>query len=329
VIKMDLLKLKNHLNKFLIPYVVVAMIIGFVAGLHINVKHYSNIFKTLNMVVVISMIYPMMINLKIEALGKTAKSWKQIIIALIVGLVFAPLLIFGLNLLFHISPILSLGLSLAIVVPCSSMAIAYTGLSDGNLELATIIVALTFTLAIITVPGWLKVFASSYHLAVSAWLLIKTIIIVVIIPLIFGYLTRIALLKRMGVEGFEKIRPLFPSISILGMFAIVVLIFMEKAKLVASKPSVVGVVLVPLASYYTITLLLLTFFNKKIGLSYEDHMAIVFTSVGKNEGTAMAIAMAAGMGLMAIPPAITPVLQIPFLVGYMKLSQKIKDLWKK
>lgn len=270
-----------------------------------------------------------MINLKIEALGKATKSWKQITIALIMGLVIAPLLMFGLNLLFNISPILSLGLTLAIVVPCSSMAIAYTGLSDGNLELATIVVALSFILAIVTVPGWLKVFASSYHLSISSWLLIKTIIIVVFIPLIFGYLTRIALLKKMGLEGFEKIRPLFPSVSIMGMFAIVLLIFMEKAKLVASKPGVVGLVLIPLALYYVIALLLLTFLNKKIGMSYEDHMSVVFTSVGKNEGTAMAIAMAAGMGLMAIPAAITPILQIPFLVGYLKLAPKIKNWWKK
>ncbi len=325
---MNLLKLKNHLNKFLIPYVVVAMVIGFLVGLHINVKVHFHMFKILNMVVVISMIYPMMINLQIEAMGKAAKSWKQILIALIVGLVFAPLLIYGLNLLFHINPTLSLGLLLATVVPCSSMAIAYTGLSDGNLELATIVVALSFSLAIITVPGWLKLFASGYHLSISAWLLIKTIIIVVFIPLFFGYLTRILLLKRMGFEGFEKIKPLFPSISIIGMFAIVLLIFMEKAKLIASKPSVVAISLVPLALYYIITLLVLTFFDRKIGLSYEDHMGVVFTSVGKNEGTAMAIAMAAGMGLMAIPPAITPILQIPFLVGYLKLAQIIKKWWK-
>jgi len=326
---MNLLKLKNHLNKFLIPYVVIAMVIGFFTGFPIDVKAYSHMFKILNMVVVISMIYPMMINLKIEALGKAAKSWKQILIALIVGLIFAPLLIFGLNLLFHINPILSLGLLLATVVPCSSMAIAYTGLSDGNLELATIVVALSFSLAIITVPGWLELFASGYHLSISAWLLIKTIIIVVFIPLFFGYLTRILLLKKIGFEGFEKIKPLFPSISIIGMFAIVLLIFMEKAKLIASKPGVVAISLAPLTLYYIITLLVLTFFNRKLGLSYEDHMGVVFTSVGKNEGTAMAIAMAAGMGLMAIPPAITPILQIPFLVGYLKFAQVIKKWWER
>lgn len=50
-----------------------------------------------------------------------------------------------------------------------------------------------------------------------------------------------------------------------------------------------------------------------------------FTSVGKTT----TIAMTAGMGLMAIPPAITPILQIPFLVGYLKFSDKIKHWWER
>jgi len=49
--------------------------------------------------------------------------------------------------------------------------------------------------------------------------------------------------------------------------------------------------------------------------------------VGKNEGTAMAIAMSAGMGLMAIPPAVTPLIQIPFLIGYVKMWKKIAKMW--
>ena len=324
---MNFQKLKNHLDRFLPLYVSLSMLLGFFAGLHMNVKAHGNLFKTLNMLVVISMIYPMMINLRIEVLKKTARSWKNLLIALIIGLVYAPLLMYALAFVFHINPTLSLGLLLAVVVPCSSMAIAYTGLSEGNLELATIIVAVSFTLAIATVPGWLKLFASTYHLNISAWLLIKTILIVVFVPLIFGYLTRIYLLKKIGTKGFEKIKPLFPSISLLGMYAIVLLIFMEKAKLMASKAHVVAVALIPLVLYYVITLLLLTYFNKKIGLKYEDHMAIVFTSVGKNEGTAMAIAISAGMGLMAIPPAIVPILQIPFLVSYVKFGRSIKRLY--
>ncbi|WP_456366539.1 arsenic resistance protein [Thermococcus sp.] len=329
---MNWLRLKNHLDKYLPVYVTLAMIAGFYVGTHANLKPYHETLKTLNMLVVISMIYPMMINLRLGELKNSAKLGKQLAIALTMGLVISPLIMYGaiwLTELFHpVNHMLALGLLLAVVVPCSSMSIAYTGFTRGNIELATIVVALSFTLAIVTVPAWLKVFAASYHVSISVWLLVKTILIVVITPMILGVLTRAYLMGKLGPEGFLRIKPAFPSISLLGMYTIVFLIFMEKAKLIASKPSIVGLALIPLILYYTTALLFMTFVDKASGIPYKDHMAITFTSVGKNEGTAMAIALAAGTGLMAIAPAVTPIVQIPFLVGYVKVWKKVASLWK-
>ena len=329
---MNWLKLKNHLDKYLPVYVTLAMIAGFYVGTHTNLKPYHETLKTLNMLVVISMIYPMMINLRLGELKNSARLGKQLAIALTMGLVISPLIMYGaiwLTGLFHpINHQLALGLLLAVVVPCSSMSIAYTGFTKGNIELATIVVALSFTLAIITVPAWLKVFASSYHVSISVWLLVKTILIVVITPMILGVITRAYLTGKLGPEGFLRIKPAFPAISLLGMYTIVFLIFMEKAKLIASKPSIVGLALIPLVFYYTTALLFMTFVDRAVGIPYKDHMAITFTSVGKNEGTAMAIALAAGTGLMAIAPAVTPIVQIPFLVGYVKVWKGIAEMWK-
>lgn len=323
-----LAKIKKHLDKFLPLYVPIAMLIGFSIGLHIDVSAHKETFKLLNLIVVISMIYPMMINLRISELKKTAKMWKPITVGLTMGLVIAPLLMCLLikltSLFLPLTPALSLGLLLAVVVPCSSMTIAYTGFADGNLELATILVALSFTLAIGVVPLWLKIFASSVHLSISSWLLVRTIIIVVVVPMALGLLTRHILLKKLGSEKFLEIKPLFSAISLMGLYVIVALIFMEKAKLVYSKPSVILIVLVPLLIYYILSLLFLTFFDRFIKIPYKDHMAITFTSVGKNEGTAMAIALTAGMGITAIPPAITPIFQIAMLVTYVKLANAIK-----
>ncbi len=324
-------ELRDNLDRYLPVYVALSMVLGFLTGNHVNLRPYHQYLKILNMVVVISMIYPMMINLQIGELRESAKLWKQLLIALTMGLVLSPLLMYGATLLtgrfIHLPPKLALGLLLAMVVPCSSMSIAYTGFTKGRIELATIIVALSFTLAIITVPGWLKIFASSYHVPISSWLLVKTIIIVVITPMILGILTRRWLTSRLGDEGFKRIKPAFPSISLMGMYTIVFLIFMEKAGMIAKHPSIVGVALIPLTVYYTTALLIMTVVDRVSGISYRDHMAITFTSVGKNEGTAMAIALAAGAGMMAIAPAVTPILQIPFLVGYVKSWRTIAKIW--
>jgi len=326
---MNLVKLRNHLDRFLPLYVVLSMAVGFYAGLKVNVDAHKETFRWLNLIVVIAMIYPMMVNLRLAELKNSARQWKPLSVSLLMGLLIAPLIMYGLiyllSLFLPIGPKLALGLLLAVVVPCSSMSIAYTGLSEGNLELATIIVAISFLLAIVVVPLWLKLFATTYHVNISIWLLVLTIIEVIIVPLILGVGTHSIIVKKAGEEGFLKIKPLFPSISLIGMYLIVFLIFMEKAKLIASKPIIVAIAIVPIILYYIIALVFLTFFNKAIQIGYKEHMAITFTSVGKNEGTAMAIAMAAEMGLMAIPPAIVPIIQIPMLVGYLKISKVIKN----
>ena len=329
---MNYLGLKEHLDKYLPIYVTLSMIVGFYIGISFNVEKYKEAFHWLNLIVVILMIYPMMINLHLSEMKNSMKSWKQLLIGLTMGLIVAPLLmwllIWLMDYVYPLKPQLALGLMLAMVVPCSSMSIAYTGLSKGNIELATIIVAISFILAIITVPGWLAIYAASQHVSIPIMLLIITIIEVVFIPMALGIWTRNYLIKKKGVEGFLKIKPLFPSISLLGMYTIVFLIFMEKAKLISKKPEIVLITLIPLILYYLISLGILTYINKVLKISYKDHMAITFPSVGKNEGTAMAIALSAGLGLMAIPPAVTPIIQIPFLVGYLKLQKKLaNDIW--
>lgn len=58
--------------------------------MHANVKQYHKTLKTLNMLVVISMIYPMMVNLRIGELKNGLKLWKGLTIALTMGLVVSP-----------------------------------------------------------------------------------------------------------------------------------------------------------------------------------------------------------------------------------------------
>jgi ACR3 family arsenite efflux pump ArsB len=55
-------------------------------------------------------------------------------------------------------------------------------------------------------------------------------------------------------------------------------------------------------------------------------MAIVFTSVEKNEDTAMAIALVGGIGLAAVPAAIAPLIQVPLLATYLKFHCQIAKL---
>ncbi|MFN3929493.1 MAG: arsenic resistance protein, partial [Thermoflexus sp.] len=198
--------------------------------------------------------------------------------------------------------------------------IGYTGLSGGNIELATVTVALSFVLAVFAVPLWMMLFASQYQIVVPLRDMLTSILTVLIAPMILGYMTRLALVRRLGEKGFQRLQPLFPSLSLMAMYGIVFLIFFSKATLIVDKWQTVAALIFPNALFIAITLTVVTWLNRRLGLSYRDHMAIVYASTGKNNGTAIAIATTAFSPLVAIPAATMPIFQILFLVFYLKMA---------
>jgi ACR3 family arsenite efflux pump ArsB len=266
----------------------------------------------------------MMVNVRFEALLRAGRNLRGIGIALLFNFVWAPLVGWVLATVFLSDPLLALGFLLVMVVPCSSMAIGYTGLAKGDLELATVVVALSFVLAIVAVPVWMSLFASRYAVPVPIGDLISSILTVLLAPMVLGYATRRGLLRWLGPVRFGAIAPLFPALSLMGMYAIVFLIFFGKATLIIERWQTVAILLVPNAIFIGLSLLVLTWLDRRLGMGYEEHMAVAFTSTGKNNGTAIAIATTAFSPLVAIPAATMPIFQILLMVLYLRAAPRLR-----
>ncbi len=319
-------KVQQHLKKYLLLYVAIAMALGLLLG-HPQAawtKAHKSAIKTLTTVVVFFIIYPMMVNLKLESLAKAGRNWKGLALALTYNFLWAPVFGYLLAKGFLRDPLLALGFLLVMVVPCSSMSIGYTGLAEGNVELATVTVALSFLVAVAAVPLWMSVFAGQYQVAVPIRDMLMSILEVLIAPMILGYLTRLALVRRYGEAKYRQWQPFFPSLSLLAMFAIVFVIFFAKATVIVDKWQTVLLLLIPEALFFLVTLSVITWLNLRLNIPYEEHMALVFASAGKNNGTAIAIAATAFSPLVAVPAAVMPVFQIFFLVTYLKLADRLK-----
>ena len=321
--------LQQHLNRWLLGYSLLAIAVGLLAGYPAAAwsKTHSSTLSTLTTVAVFFIIYPMMVNLKLEALVEAGRNVRGVSLALLYNFVWAPLIGFLLARVFLRDPLLALGFLLVMVVPCSSMSIGYTGLAEGNLELATVVVALSFVLAVVAVPLWMLVFAAQYQVPVPIQDMLTSILTVLIAPILLGYLTRRGLVRWLGETRFHHLQPLFPALSLLAMFGIVFLIFLAKATLIVSQWSTVLLLLVPNALFVGITLAAVTWLNRRLGLSYQDNMAVVFASTGKNNGTAIAIATVAFSPLVAIPAATMPIFQILLLVLYLKAAGWVRGFF--
>ena len=323
-------KLSAHLKKYLLLYSILAIALGWLLGLKFPqiAKNNKKLFSSMITVIVFLMIYPMMINLNLGKLPKVFKRPKPIALSLIYNFIITPIIAFLLIALFIHNKTLALGFLLVMIIPGSSMSIGYTGLAGGDIEVATLALGVNFLLIPVMLPIWLKLLGSTYHVPIPLGLLLKTILIVLIIPMFLGDLTRRGILKKFGTEKFLNLKPLFGSITMIMMLFIVTVIFFLKADMLLKKWRVIVNLAFVNTIFLIIMLLLITLINKLINIKYKEHMAITFLSTGKNNGTAKAIATLGFAQLVAIPAAVLPIFQIILLILYLKMENPIRRFFK-
>ncbi len=322
--------IQEHLNRWMLAYVSLAILVGLVLGNAAAgwTKANTGSIGAVTTAAVFLIIYPMMVNVRFEALLRAGRNLRGIGIALAFNFLWAPVVGWILATAFLTDPQLALGFLLVMVVPCSSMAIGYTGLAKGDLELATVVVALSFVLAIVAVPLWMTLFAGGYGIEVPIGDLVSSILTVLVAPMILGYATRQGLLRWLGSVRFAALAPLFPALSLLGMYSIVFLVFFGKASLILGQWQTVAILLVPNAIFMALTLLVVTVLDRRLGMGYQEHMALAFTSTGKNNATAIAIATTAFSPMVAIPAATMPIFQILLMVLYLRAGPRLRAVFR-
>jgi len=154
------------------------------------------------------MLYPMMINFRIENAAKALRNPKVVLAALIINFVVSPPLAALIAWLFFRSsdPYLIAGFILKVTVAGSGMVAAWTGFAKGRVETALSIVAAGLILVIIAVPLWMTVLAGAY-VPVDFLLMVKQLSYVVLLPLAAGVLTRYFILRRWGQATYQHILP--------------------------------------------------------------------------------------------------------------------------
>ena len=115
-------------------YAMSAIAAGLAAGYPMRVwaGGHSGGIGTLTTAAVFLVIYPMMVNLRVDAMVRAGRNVRGLTLALVYNFIWAPLVGLVLVRVFLHDPLLALGCLLVMVVPCSSMSIAYTGLAKGD-----------------------------------------------------------------------------------------------------------------------------------------------------------------------------------------------------
>lgn len=271
------------------------------------------------------MVYPMMVNLKLEAVLHP-KGFKAQFVAQLLNFAVIPFIAFFLGKAFFPNqPLIILGMLFVALLPTSGMTISWTGFSKGNLNAAIQMTVFGLILGSIATPLYAE-WLMGQAVEIPLQQVFTAIIIVVFLPMLMGLITRKLLIKRYGQEHYQKnMKQKIPMFSTLGVLGIVFVAMALKAKAITANPAVLLDYLIPLMILYAINFTLSTVVAKLL-FERGDAIAVVYGTVMRNLSIALAIAMTAfgKQGAeIAIIIAMAYIIQVQAAAWYVKFSDNI------
>lgn len=315
------MKYITWLSKNLSLSIPLFLLLGLLAGLTLQTEHLSVLIAPLT----ILMVYPMMVGIKPKQLLVGGDNAVQLW-AIAINFLFIPFVAYMLGRIFFAEqPALALGLLLAALLPTSGMTISWTGFAKGNVPAAIKLTIIGLFLGSVLTPFYVKFLLGS-EIPVQLLVVFQQILLFIAVPLIAGQITRTLLVRKHGVEGFQKnYAPKFPPFSSLGVLGIVFIAMALKGPSLLQSPSLILRLLIPLLLLYGINYVVSTLIAKK-HLSRGDGIALVYGTVMRNLSIALALSMTAfgeAGAQAALLIALAYIIQVQSAAWYVKFSEKL------
>ena len=222
------------------------------------------------------------------------KQPKSVLIGTVAQFTIMPLLAYGLAVLFKLPTEIAVGVILVGCCPGGTASNVMTYLARGNTALSVSCTALSTILAPILTPAIFFVLASQW-LDINAMAMFKSILQIVLVPVILGLVVRSVLGKR--AESYSELMPL---VSVIGIVLIVAFVVgASKDRIIESGLIIFAVVVLHNGLGYLIGFL----GARLLKLDFRDQKAVAIEVGMQNSGLGVALA---GMHFAASPVTAVP-----------------------
>jgi arsenite transporter len=329
----------STLDRFLPLWILAAMIVGLLAG-----RLIPGLGEALGAVAIdgvslpialglLIMMYPVLAKVRYDRLDVVTSDRRLLASSLILNWLIGPALMFALAwLLLPDLPEYRTGLIVVGLARCIAMVIIWNDLACGDREAAAVLVALNSVFQVIAfgalgwfylavLPGWLGL--PTAGLEVSAWAIVRSVLIFLGVPLLAGYLTRRLGERAKGRRWYEeRFLPRIGPFALYGLLFTIVVLFALQGDAITSQPLDVVRIALPLLIYFAVMWAGSYAFGRAIGLDYERTTTLAFTAAGNNFELAIAVAIATfgATSGQALAGVVGPLIEVPVLVALVYVS---------
>jgi ACR3 family arsenite transporter len=330
----------SFLDRFLPLWILLAMAAGLglgraVPGLnaHLDAVQVTSGTPLAIFVGLLVMMYPVLAKVRYGHLGSVTRDRRMFVSSLLLNWVVGPAVMFTLAWSFLAGePAYRTGLIVVGLARCIAMVLIWNDLAGGDREAAAVLVALNSVFQVLAfallgyfylqvLPGWLGL--SSVGLDVSIGAIARTVGIFLGVPLVAGFLTRVAGERARGRDWYEaKLLPRLGPFALYGLLYTIVVLFALQGHTITSRPGDVARIALPLLGYFAVMWSGSFLLGRALGLPYERTATLAFTAAGNNFELAIAVAIGV-FGVTsgeALAGVVGPLIEVPVLVGLVYVA---------
>ena len=329
-------------EKYLTLWVALCMVAGVLIGQFLpGIPAFLGRFEYANVSIPIAiliwlMIYPMMLKVDFQSIRDVGKNPKGLFVTWVTNWLIKPFTMFGIAWLFFFVIFKTLipaelakdylaGAILLGAAPCTAMVFVWSHLTKGNpaytvVQVATndliILIAFTPIVALLLGIGGVKIPWDTLLLSVALF---------VVIPLAGGILTRTSVIKKRGLEYFEKgFLPKFSNVTIVGLLLTLVIIFSFQGKVILENPLHILLIAVPLV-IQTFLIFFIAYGASKL-LKLPHDIAAPAGMIGASNFFELSVAVAIALFGTSSPAALATIVgvltEVPVMLVLVKIANK-------
>ena len=331
-------------QKYLTVWVAICMSVGVLIGKFIpGIPEFLNKFEYAKVsiptaILIWVMIYPMMMKVDFQSVKNVGKNPKGLYVTWITNWIIKPFSMYAIASFFFfvvfkafITPELATqylaGTILLGAAPCTAMVFVWSHLTRGNPAYTVVQVATNDLIILVAFIPIVKFLLGVSNITVPWNTLILSVGLFVVIPLVFGILTRITVIKKKGTEYFENtFLHKFDNATTVGLLLMLVLLFSFQGETIINNPLHILLIAVPLTIQTFLIFFIAYLTSKKLRLTHD--IAAPAGMIGASNFFELSVAVAISLFGMDSPAALATVVgvlvEVPVMLILVKIANRTK-----
>lgn len=335
-------------ERYLTLWVALCMVVGVLIGKFLpQIPAFLGRFEYANVSIPIAiliwlMIYPMMLKVDFQSIKNVGKNPKGLFVTWVTNWLIKPFTMFGIAWLFFFVIFKTLipaelakdylaGAILLGAAPCTAMVFVWSHLTKGDAAYTVVQVATNDLIILVAFTPIVAFLLGVGGVAIPWDTLILSVVLFVVIPLAGGAVSRNAVIKKRGLDYFEKsFIPKFGNITIAGLLLTLVIIFSFQGEVILNNPLHIVLIAIPLIIQTFLIFFIAYLASKAIKLPHD--IAAPAGMIGASNFFELAVAVAISLFGTKSPAALATIVgvltEVPVMLMLVGIANKTKDWFK-